>query len=252
VSDHRSPLPAAVRLAWWGTAWLRGHVVADHLIDAVLDQDAAHLVAFAGEDPQPLVAGLGRLRAAGADGLGAALPAEGDPVGLGGPGAFNTAALDVGEAVVVLDAAGFALRGLVPHRVGAAVTWSVMDAERRQLPDVGEADRSLRSALPEAADALAALGVARWRSEVADGLMNLRHRLRLAPPPGVPPRCAELAARGLQALEIVDLAMADDGGALTALEAEARRAALLPLGRAARRALVAAASPEVWPPDSRS
>ena len=40
VSDRPSPLPASVRLAWWGTAWLRGYVVADHLIDAVLDQDA--------------------------------------------------------------------------------------------------------------------------------------------------------------------------------------------------------------------
>jgi len=125
-----------------------------------------------------------------------------------------------------------------------------MAAERRQLPDVGEADRALRSALPEAADALAALDVARWRPEVADQLMNLRHRPALAAPPGVPPRCVELAARGLQALEIVALALADDGGALTALDAEARRAALLPLGRAGRRALVAAASPEVWPPGS--
>jgi hypothetical protein len=238
-----------VRLAWWGTAWLRGHVVADHLMDAVLDQDAAHLVAFPESDPEPLVTGLGRLRTAGADALGAALPVEGDPVGLGGPGAFNAAALEVGEAVLALDAAGFVLDGLVPERVGAAVTWSVMGAERRQLPDVGEADRSLRSALPEAADALAALDVARWRPEVADRLMDLRHRPRLVAPPGVPPRCAELAARGLQALEIVDLALADDGGALTALEAESRRAALLPLGRAGRRALVAAASPEVWPPD---
>jgi hypothetical protein len=249
VNDSPAPLPAAVRLAWWGTAWLRGHVVADHLIDAVLDQDAAHLVAFPDSPPEPLVSGLGRLRAAGADGLGAALPIEGDPVGLGGPGAFNAVALEAGEAVVVLDAAGFALHGLVPDRVGAAVTWSVMGAERRQLPDVGEADRSLRSALPQAADALAALGVARWRPEVADRLMNLRHRPRVAAPPGVPPRCAELAARGLQALEIVDLAMEDDGAAVTALEMEQRRAALLTLGRAARRALVAAASPEVWPPD---
>ena len=122
-------------------------------------------------------------------------------------------------------------------------------AERRQLPDVGEADRALRAALPEAADALAALDVARWRPEVADRLMNLRHRPRFVAPPGVPPRCVELAARGLQALEIVELALEDDGGALTALEAETRRVALVPLGRAARRALVAAASPEVWPPE---
>jgi len=124
-----------------------------------------------------------------------------------------------------------------------------MAAERRQLPDVGEADRGLRAALPEAADALAALDVARWRPEVADQLLNLRHRAPTPAPPGVPPRCVELAGRALQALEIVALGLADDGGALTAAEAEARRAALLPLGRAARRALVAASSPEVWPPD---
>jgi hypothetical protein len=248
VEDRASQLPASVRLAWWGTSWLRGHVVADHLIDAVLDQDAAHLVAFPDSEPEPLVTGLGRLRAAGADALGVALPAEGDPVGLGGPSAFNAAALEAGEAVVAVDAAAFGVHGLVPARVGAAVTWQVMAAERRQLPDVGEADRALRAALPEAADALAALDVARWRPEVADRLMNLRHRPRLAAPPGVPPRCAELAARGLQALDIVELALEDDGGALTGHEAEARRAALVPLGRAGRRALVAAASPEVWPP----
>ena len=136
----------------------------------------------------------------------------------------------------------------MPERVGAAVTWRSHPAERRQLPDVGEADRGLRAALLEAADALAALDVARWRPDVADRLMNLRHRPGLAAPPGVPARCVELAARGLQALEIVDLALVDDGGALTAHDAQTRRAAIAPLGRAGRRALVAAASPEVWPP----
>jgi hypothetical protein len=254
VTDRTDPLPASVRLAWWGTAWLRGHVVADHLIDAVVDQDATHLVAFPESGPEPLVTGLGRLRAAGADALGAALPAEGDPVGLGGPAAFNAAAFEAGEAVVVLDAAGFGLHGLVPVRVGAALTWSVTQADRRQLPDVGEADRALRSALPEAADALASLDVARWRPEVADRLMaelskNVRHGRHPAAPPGVPTRCVELAERARRALEIVALALEDDGGARTALEAEARRSALLSLGRAARRALVAAASPEVWPPE---
>ena len=96
---------------------------------------------------------------------------------------------------------------------------------------------------------MARLEVARWRPEVADRLMNLRHRPVVTAPPGVPSRCADLAARGVQALEIAELALEDDGGALTAYDAEARRAAIAPLGRAGRRALVAAASPEVWPPD---
>jgi hypothetical protein len=239
-------LPASARLAWWGTSWLRGHVVTDLLIDAVLDGDATHAVAgLAGaEGTDTLVAALARLRAAGATGFGAALPVDGDPVGLGGPGPFNAAVLAAGEGVVV-SGAGV---GLVPHRVGAATTWTAHRADRRQLPDVGEADRALRAALLESADALARLDVARWRPEVADRLMNLRHLRAPAAPDGVPPRCVELAARGLQALEVVELALEDDGGALTAAEIENRRAALVPLGRAGRRALVAACSPEVWPP----
>src|SRR3954470_7148930 len=110
VSDEPSPLPASVRLAWWGTAWLRGHVVADHLIDAVVDQDAVHLVVLE-QTAEPLVGGLGTLRSEGVDALGVAMPTEGDPVGLGGPAAFNTAALAVGEAALALDAAGFVVRG---------------------------------------------------------------------------------------------------------------------------------------------
>ncbi len=243
-----SPLPASIRLAWWGTAWLRGHVVADQLMDAVVGDDATHLLGGLDGDPEPLVTGLGALRSRGADAIGAAIPAEGDLVGLGGPAAFNSAALDAGEAVLVLDAAAFVLRGLVPDRVGAVVTWRPMPAERRQLPDIGESDRQLRTAMLESAEALARLDVARWRPEVADRLLNLRHRTAVLAPPGVPERCAGLVARALQALEIAELALQDDGGALTAHDAEARRAAITPLGRAGRRALVAAASPEGWPP----
>lgn len=249
-------LPASCRLAWWGTAWLHGHVVTDLVVDAVLDRDATHAVAglsevgLPGEDAtDTLVVALGRLRSAGAQGFGAALPVDGDPVGLGGPRAFNTAALETGEAVVVSGAGpGGANVGLVPHRVGAAITWSAHAADRRQLPDVGDADRTLRASLLETAEALARLDVARWRPEVADRLMNLRHRPHVDAPAGVPPRCVDLAARGLQAMEIVEVALEDDGGAVTAYEIGSRRDALRPLERAGRRALVAACSPEVWPP----
>lgn len=244
-------LPEAARLAWWGTAWLRGQVAPDLLADAVIGEDATHLVGglhalglSPDEVTEGLLLGLGRLRVEGATALGATFPVEGDPVGLGGPRPFNDAALEVGEAVVAVGAG----IGLVPIRVGAAVTWSAYRAERRQLPDVGEADRLLRTALLESAQALADLDVARWRPEVADRLMNLRHRAPVSAPPGVPARCVDLAARGLQATEIVDLALEDDGGAVSAAEIASRREALVPLARAGRRALVAACSPEVWPP----
>jgi hypothetical protein len=236
-------LPVSARLAWWGTAWLRGHVVADLVVDAVLAGDATHVVAgLPGvEGSVPLVRTLAELRATGASGVGIALPVAGDPVGLGGPAAFNAAALDAGEAAVC---GGI---GLVPRQVGAAVEWTAYAAGRRPLTDVGEADRALRLALQDAATALAELEVARWRPEAADALLNLHHRPAVAPPPGTPARCCELAARSLQASAIVELALEDDGGALSAAEAALRRESLLPLGTAARRGLVAACSPEVWP-----
>lgn len=240
-----TPLPVSATLAWWATAWLRGDAVPDLVLDAVIGEDATHAVAGApGEDGSvTLLAALAALRRAGATGFGLALPAPGDPVGLGGPPAFNAAVLDAGEGVVV---SGCQL-GLVPTRVGASVVWEVSPAQRRMLPDVGEADRALRAGLLAAADALARLDVARWRPEVADELMDLRHPHPVDAPPGVPPRCLELAGRALRALTVVDLALEDDGAAVSASEITLRREALTPLERAGRHALTAACSPEAWP-----
>nr|MBA3782762.1 hypothetical protein [Nocardioides sp.] len=114
-------LPDAARLAWWGTAWLRGLVVTDLLLDGVTGADAVHEVrdTSTGGPPMTLLDALLDVRNGGGDSLGLALPVEGDLLGLGGPAALNTDALEMGEAAVS-GAAGIAL---VPHRVGRAVQW---------------------------------------------------------------------------------------------------------------------------------
>lgn len=238
------PLPDSARLAWWATAWLRGHEGVDHVLAAITGDDVVHVVAGAGQSEIPAVGlldGLLDLRAAGATSAGLALPVEGDLLGLGGPRDLNDAAVEAGEAVVAGPV------GLVPVRTGPTVVWQARPAARRQLPDVGEADRGLRRTLLDAADALAALEVARWRPEAADVLMNLRHLPDLDAPAGTPARCVELAGRATAALEVVSLALADDGGAISAEEVRRRRDALRPLEAAGRRGVVAACSPEVWP-----
>jgi hypothetical protein len=227
---------SGVGLALWCDAWLRGAASLDDAADHVGSGQVVHLVDV-GEGPEPLIVGLGRLRGLGATGAGVALPVPGDPVGLAGPAAFNQAALEA-ETAVLLDGAG---AGLVPEHVGSSTTWHLLPAAtRRPTLDPGEADRGLRAALPRAADELAALDVARWRPEVADALLNLRRQQHLDLPPHVQPRAARMLVLGLRCLDIVVLATQDDGGSVTAQEADRRRQALEGLGAAARRAVVAA------------
>ena len=92
---------AAVGLALWLDAWLKGAASLDDAADHVASGDAVHLV-DTGNGAEPLIVGLGRLRAAGAVAAGAALPVPGDPVGLAGPPGFNQAALEAEEAVRTL------------------------------------------------------------------------------------------------------------------------------------------------------
>lgn len=234
-------LPRSADLAVWFTSWVSGHSSLDDARDAVVAGDAAHdVVGLDGEpDPVPLILALGKLRASGATGAGLALPVPGDPLGLAGPPSFNAEALEAEEAVVFEGIDG----GLVPHVAGAGVVWRFHAASsRRQVPDLGEADTGLRQALLTTAERLADLDVARWRPEVADELMALRRVSDVVLPAHWSSKAVRLASLALRCRSMVALALEDDGGAVSAAEAQARREALAPLDHAARRGLVAACS----------
>ena len=242
-------LPLSARFALWFSAWAGGRASLDDARDAIVGDDAAHDVVGlpGGPASQPLILALGLLRSHRATGAGIALPVPGDLLGLAGPGEFNLEVVAAGEAVVLEDAD----LGLVPHRVGSGVQWVCHRAvSHRQLPDPAEADAALRQALARTSDLLADLEVARWRPEVADELMALRSTADLGFPRVMAPRAVRMASLATRCRAIVDLALADDGGSVTAAEAEARRQALVPLDHASRRALVAACTPRVWPPTS--
>jgi hypothetical protein len=232
-------LPLSARFALWFSAWVTGRSSLDDTRDAIVGDDAAHDVAGVPGSPasQPLILALGALRGHRATGAGLALPAPGDPLGLAGPSTFNADVIEAGEGVV-LEGADL---GLVPHRAGAGVVWTCHHAvSHRQLPDPFEADTSLRRALVRTADRLADLDVARWRPDVADELTTLRTSTDLVFPEAMTPRAVRLAAMAMRCRTIVDIALGDDGGSITAAEADARRQALIPLDHAARRGLVAA------------
>jgi hypothetical protein len=232
-------LPRSALLAVWLNACLRGAVGPDDFAAAVRDDDPQHLVV--GWTPtgsmalEELPAGV--LRAAGRS-AGLALPVPGDLLGLRGPGAFNTAALDAGEAVV-LGGTGL---GLVPVLDARTVLWQVLEAQPAPALDRAEESRQLRQALVSTTAELARLDVASWQPEIPDLLMNVRHRPDLPLPPGTGPRSVEDLERAVLCLDIVDLALREDGGAASAYQISERRRCLTDLDRAARRVAVAVCS----------
>ena len=226
-------LPVAAVLATWLDAFRAGDVGPDDLAHAVRGDDPRHLVSGLGNGDALELHELPR-RLDGRVSL--ALPSPGDPVGLGGPSAFNLAAIEAGQAVV----AGAV--GLVPHSDARTVVWSAFPADRVPWVDERETAIELRTTLTEVTSRLVALDVASWQPDIPDLLMNLRHRRPLPLPPGYDARRVETVERAVLCLEIVELARAGEGGAVSSYEMEQRRGALGDLDRAARRALVGACS----------
>jgi hypothetical protein len=187
----------------------------------------------------------------------AVLPAPGDVLGVPAPASPD--ATDAAECLLVQSTSE--AWALVPevtefgsvYERGHLVTWRVtpVPAWRTQvLAAVGslaDAERDLRRALLTATEALASLDVARWREDAAEAIASLRSTT----PPDWPlpavrgeneARRVRVLAQGARLRAIVDLATADDGGAVNLWQADQRSTALREVDRAARRAMSAASA----------
>jgi hypothetical protein len=232
-------LPRSARLVSWFNAWLAGTTTPDDLSELVLGTDTAATVHGLEDEPATLMAAAGRLRRLGASTATLALPVPGDLVGLTGPPALNLAAVDAGEAAV-FPGAGIAL---VPQVVGAGVFWRAHDSNRvAYVPDVRDAERTLRETLIAAAEQLTALDVATWRPEIASALSVLRDEDDAPLPAGYPVRSVRLAGLALRCQGIVELAHEVGSAAVSASQLARRDTTLDELARASRHALVAACS----------
>lgn len=239
-------------IAAWGNAWLTGHVGLDEAVDAMERLYGPHVACGIPdqEGETPLRAGLATLRRSGLSALRLALPAPGDPLGLSGPPAFNTAAIEVGEAV--LATVGDGVLGLIPceDRRGSSYVgtlWTVHETRPAvaDTPLLPEADHQLTLVVRQATEALASVdGAAEWRPEIAEALGALReshhHEQVGGLAPGYPARAHRVAALAGRLAVVVDLARATEAAALSAAQVRRRTEALRDLDHAVRRAQVAA------------
>jgi hypothetical protein len=229
---------ASVRLTANLNSMIRGQQGLEQAERAVLGADVAHHVV----DPDGVL-GLDPLQASTLDtALEAlrdlerhcwflALPVPGSLAPLRGPAAFNSAALEQGEAVVA-SSAGV---GLVPMRLGQAVQWRAFAAEL-PLPPASpyDAERALNEVIIAAAAALGQLEVAGGpRPAPAAGPM-------LAP--GYSSRQQATAERAARLLAACDAALGHDGGSISVFEADRRAGELRRVRARAGEALGAAVS----------
>lgn len=240
-------LPRSVLLALW---------VASHdpvrAVAAVQGDDEPHTVVDADGEPTTLARWLAALGPA--DAVAGLLPVPGDALGV--PAAVSSAAVDAGEAVLVL--AGGAGLALVPEvrrfgselEPGHLVTWQVTPvpdwrlALQGRLGSLADAERDLRQGLVLATEALQRLDVARWRPDAA-ALIGAVPRLELQTsrlPRDLDGRRARTLTSAARLRTIVSLAVEDDGGAVNLWQADQRTAALRDVDRVARAALCAAAT----------
>jgi hypothetical protein len=236
-------LPAAGRLAAWGSAALRGALSPDDAADGVAGaDDPVHRVAGLPGEPEPVTLpyALGRLQALGATGLRLVLPRPGDVAGRPGPPELNTAALAAGAAVVATGACTMALLPVTRAQ------WSAhrVDTDPRTPLGVRAAEQELGRAIREGAAELTRLDVAAWDPAAAEVLGSGRG-LPPALPASAGAEAHRLLALALRVSAVVEVAAASEGRVVTGAEVGARARVLRELDDAARHAVEAACSAHV-------
>lgn len=245
-------LPRSVTLAAW-VPHVRGQAaLVERAVAGVTEDDEPHtVVGDDGAGPGADLAGL--LLSWGMPGVAVAavLPVPGDVVGV--PAEASAAAVEAGECVLVETPAG--AYAAVPRveafgsaaEQGHLVTWRVMPVAPWTLGVVAavgslaDAERELRESLRTATEALDRLDVARWREDAVAALASLRAEPDVrALPADLEPRRARVLALAARLRVVVELATADDGGAVNLWQADQRSAALRHVDHAARRAMCAA------------
>lgn len=232
-------------LAAWTSAWQRGQVGPDQVVDAITGSDARHVVAGLPDhdEPVPVLDLLAFWRRHGGA-VRAVFPAPGDVRGLPGPNGFRGVALDAGEAVcgprvgVVPEYLDFA-----PSSAPPTIVWHAFEIDEPPYDEqqLGDAQFDLTNAIRQAASELAAADVPGWQDDFAPALRDARRvgeSVNL--PPDHPSRAVALVVQAERLQAVLDIAALDPvGGAYDRTGISARREALRPLETAVRRALSA-------------
>ena len=236
-------LERAAATAAWISATLRGSCGIEHVIDVVDGvRGGGPPPAFLPHDeaePLSLAFAVARWRTMGVVGWRYLPVAPGDAAGLPGPSAFSTTVLECGVGLLSVGASSL---GLAPQLHEGHEVWREHEVLTRASDDglesASEAERELLDRLNRSVDLLEGLELGHWRPAPSDVRDDWTDPTPM--PPGTGSRAERLALRSRRVLQLVDLAMVDDGGSRTSAEMTVRKSSLAELARAARRAHAAA------------
>ncbi|MGX7679764.1 hypothetical protein ACSMXN_12815 [Jatrophihabitans sp. DSM 45814] len=238
------------QLAAWGSAWLRGSVAFDAVLDAV-GSDVRNVAGpgFAVADLHPVGTALTDWKRSGARTLTLALPVPGDVRGMAGEPSFRDVALRSGQAVFGADTGVTCELGpKTPSSAARELRWhrSVISGRVPDYIGLTDAEHDLTEAIRETASEFARRGTESWMSDIASALSDARRAgERLHLPSSHPARAVRVIAQAERLAAVLEVVDADTSGEVNAAGMRERASALRPLRVAVRRALIAGYNADV-------